>query len=696
LGVVKTMKNNHENNNARPNQHFSIRKFSIGAASITLGTCLFLNAEHQAQAAENAVEPAHSAVASESNTPAQSKPVAPTVETNAQPNADHTDKTVATTTTNDKSRAQANDKQTVTPATNVSNTTQPKAAPAPTALTTNAVNPKSSTAVSNPAKQAVDQSIKDAVKDKTYTNKPHDTSNSRPVSFEMKNKDGDLQFYHYASTISPANVYFNKDKNKTTVELGLKTASTWKKFEVYENNKKLPIELVTYNPETDDAYIRFDVSNGTKELVIKSSTQIYNDPETNYDYTKMVFEQPIYNDESKFKTREDFETEALLADYNKAKTLERKIYELNRVKDQLPEKLRAQYSQKLEQLKKDLDQEVASAKVEFEHAPVKKVQITNSKSLDISVLQSDDDDLSTMDGFVEKPFELVEVDGKKYIKLTTTIDSIWKDFQVEGQRVMTIDKDTVNDKRTVLFPYVEGKEIYNSIVKVDFPTIGYSGQYHVRIKNNAISKKADAEAPTTPNNKKDAKPDINQADTATSNNKKADKPIVKPADTTTDHKKVTKPVVTTTHAPANHKQMNKPTVSVASNTGHTKQTVVQQTAAHNHTHSNTSHQNVSTKTQISTLNVAKHSVHNQVQHNNQRSHHTQQQDVTKPLSHAQNNHTVQSQTSHMHKTAAHPSPVAQHTLPATGQTTNHATLWASLVAILGGIMFLIRPKKKHQ
>ena len=54
---------------------------------------------------------------------------------------------------------------------------------------------------------------------------------------------------------------------------------------------------------------------------------------------------------------------------------------------------------------------------------------------------------------------------------------------------MTIDKDTVNDKRTVLFPYVEGKEIYNSIVKVDFPTIGYSGQYHVRIKNNAISKK---------------------------------------------------------------------------------------------------------------------------------------------------------------------------------------------------------------
>ena len=83
----------------------------------------------------------------------------------------------------------------------------------------------------------------------------------------------------------------------------------------------------------------------TKELVIKSSTQIYNDPETNYDYTKMVLNNPSIMMKSKFKTREDFETEALLADYNKAKTLERKIYELNRVKDQLPEKLRAQYSQ---------------------------------------------------------------------------------------------------------------------------------------------------------------------------------------------------------------------------------------------------------------------------------------------------------------------------------------------------------------
>ena len=142
------------------------------------------------------------------------------------------------------------------------------------------------------------------------------------------------------------------------------------KFEVYENNKSCLLNslLITQKQTMRIFASMYPI---TKELVIKSSTQIYNDPETNYDYTKMVFEQPIYNDESKFKTREDFETEALLADYNKAKTLERKIYELNRVKDQLPEKLRAQYSQKLEQLKKDLDQEVASAKVEFEHAPVK-------------------------------------------------------------------------------------------------------------------------------------------------------------------------------------------------------------------------------------------------------------------------------------------------------------------------------------
>ena len=37
---------------------------------------------------------------------------------------------------------------------------------------------------------------------------------------------------------------------------------------------------------------------------------------------------------------------------------------------------------------------------------------------------------------------------------------------VEGQRVRTISKDAKNNTRTIIFPYVEGKTLYDAIVKV--------------------------------------------------------------------------------------------------------------------------------------------------------------------------------------------------------------------------------------
>ncbi|SUL36329.1 cell wall surface anchor family protein [Staphylococcus aureus] len=67
----------------------------------------------------------------------------------------------------------------------------------------------------------------------------------------MKNDKGERQFYHYASTVEPATVIFTK--TGPIIELGLKTASTWKKFEVYEGDKKLPVELVSYDSDKDYA-----------------------------------------------------------------------------------------------------------------------------------------------------------------------------------------------------------------------------------------------------------------------------------------------------------------------------------------------------------------------------------------------------------------------------------------------------------
>ena len=123
------------------------------------------------------------------------------------------------------------------------------------------------------------------------------------------------------------------------------------KFEIYEGDKKLPVKLVSYDTAKDYAYIRFPVSNGTKEVKIVSSIEL-SGKERKYDNTIMKFAQPITNKASDFKNDEDYKTEKLLAPYNKAKTLERQIYELKKIQDKLPEKLKAEYKKKLEDTQK--------------------------------------------------------------------------------------------------------------------------------------------------------------------------------------------------------------------------------------------------------------------------------------------------------------------------------------------------------
>lgn len=118
---------------------------------------------------------------------------------------------------------------------------------------------------------AADQSIKDAIKNPAVENQPHDIGPRETVNFQLFDQNNETQYYHYFSIKNPADVYYTK--TKANVELDLDTGSTWKKFEVYEGNTKLPVNLVSYNPDTDHAYIRFPVTDGTQELKIVSSTQ---------------------------------------------------------------------------------------------------------------------------------------------------------------------------------------------------------------------------------------------------------------------------------------------------------------------------------------------------------------------------------------------------------------------------------------
>ncbi len=221
---------------------YSIRKSTLGVASVIVSTLFLITSQHQAQAAEN-------------------------------------------TNTSDKISENQNNNATTTQPPKDTNQTQPATQPANTAKTY----------------PVADESLKDAIKDPALENKEHDIGPREQVNFQLLDKNNETQYYHFFSIKDPADVYYTK--KKAEVELDINTASTWKKFEVYENNQKLPVRLVSYSPVPEDhAYIRFPVSDGTQELKIVSSTQIDDGAETNYDYTKLVFAKPIYNDSSLVKS----------------------------------------------------------------------------------------------------------------------------------------------------------------------------------------------------------------------------------------------------------------------------------------------------------------------------------------------------------------------------------------------------------
>ncbi len=305
----------------------------------------------------------------------------------------------------------------------------------------------------------------------------------------MKNDKGERQFYHYASTVEPATVIFTK--TGPIIELGLKTASTWKKFEVYEGDKKLPVELVSYDSDKDYAYIRFPVSNGAREVKIVSSIEYGENFHEDYDYTLMVFAQPITNNPDDYVDEETYNLQKLLAPYHKAKTLERQVYELEKLQDKLPEKYKAEYKKKLDQTRVELADQVKSAVTEFENVTPTNDQLTDVQEAHFVVFESEENSESVMDGFVEHPFYTATLNGQKYVVMKTKDDSYWKDLIVEGKRVTTVSKDPKNNSRTLIFPYVPDKAIYNAIVKVVVANIGYEGQYHVRIVNQDIKTKDD-------------------------------------------------------------------------------------------------------------------------------------------------------------------------------------------------------------
>ncbi|GBT27682.1 TPA: NEAT domain-containing protein [Staphylococcus aureus] len=409
---------------------YSIRKSTLGVASVIVSTLFLITSQHQAQAAEN-------------------------------------------TNTSDKISENQNNNATTTQPPKDTNQTQPATQPA-------------NTAKNYPA---ADESLKDAIKNPAVENKEHDIGPREQVNFQLLDKNNETQYYHFFSIKDPADVYYTK--KKAEVELDINTASTWKKFEVYECDKKLPVELVSYDSDKDYAYIRFPVSNGTREVKIVSSIEYGENIHEDYDYTLMVFAQPITNNPDDYVDEETYNLQKLLAPYHKAKTLERQVYELEKLQEKLPEKYKAEYKKKLDQTRVELADQVKSAVTEFENVTPTNDQLTDVQEAHFVVFESEENSESVMDGFVEHPFYTATLNGQKYVVMKTKDDSYWKDLIVEGKRVTTVSKDTKNNSRTLIFPYIPDKAVYNAIVKVVVANIGYEGQYHVRIINQDIKTKDD-------------------------------------------------------------------------------------------------------------------------------------------------------------------------------------------------------------
>lgn len=159
--------NKHQQHNfPKLRSFYSIRKSTLGVASIVVSTLFIFTSHGQAQAAENSNDnnvQNQSASTANSDQSNQSQPVTQPVENNNQ-----------TQTTN-----------------------QPTAYP------------------------AADQSIKDAIKNPAVENQPHDIGPRETVNFQLFDQNNETQYYHYFSIKNPADVYYTK--TKANVELDLDT-----------------------------------------------------------------------------------------------------------------------------------------------------------------------------------------------------------------------------------------------------------------------------------------------------------------------------------------------------------------------------------------------------------------------------------------------------------------------------------------
>lgn len=432
---------------------YSIRKFTVGAASIAVGAAIFLGG--QAQAAEQEAPASNEA-----------SPITAT---------DSGTSTAPKTAPQSKVESQEKDSvkpQSATPA------AQPQAEPSST------IEKPAATSAPETSTQTNQTSVREAIK-QTQLQDPHANEERYPIEFSVVKPNTDEEAFFHASNIKqPA--YFMKGDKSSTVELTLDIPTIWDKFDVYQENHKLNTQVTAYDKSKETAKLQFSVSNNTQSVIVKSSTKSRLLGDKTYDDVELRFNEPINASGSKPLTQDEYKKKKETEAFDNAITLEDKIYQLKKLmaKDKEPTR---EDKEMLADYEEQLQEQLEAAKKEFKNASMSDFKITNPENHNFKVLHSKKNEPSHMDFEVVKPMQVFQQNGKHYVAMTIKSDSMWDDFMVdtkEGyERVKTIARDTKKNERTVVFPYQVGIDHYDAIVKVSLPKINYDGAYHVRIKD---------------------------------------------------------------------------------------------------------------------------------------------------------------------------------------------------------------------
>ena len=309
----------------------------------------------------------------------------------------------------------------------------------------------------------------------------------RPINYAIFNNETNEKLTYYSLMIkNPAHIIF--DGKQPIVEFKVDGPSTWLEFDLFDGTDKLDYEVVSYDTENEVATVRVKVKENTKEIKIKGTGKALG-MVNEYPLGKIVFEKTIVNEKNNYDSQSDYKKKKDREKYDNAKTLEDKIRELKKLINKVQDKEKEGYTKELQDLENKLDKELKSAVTEFENAPITKVDINNPNERKITILHSSKPEQSHMDFEVKRPVQVIEQNGKKMLLVTLSHDSMWKDFQVEGKdgykRPLTINRDKEKDERTIMFPLEEGKDIYNTIIKIHLvtPEVEYEGSYHVRIND---------------------------------------------------------------------------------------------------------------------------------------------------------------------------------------------------------------------